>query len=226
MSELRLVVFDVDGTLVDSQAHILAAMARAFEGVGLPPPDRAATLSIVGLSLPVAMARLAPETPGRVDDLVAGYRAAFAALRAEGDPAALSPLYPGARTCLETLAAEPWTLLGIATGKSRRGLAHLMEMHGLREVFQTVQVADDHPSKPHPAMLEACLAETGVARGRAAFVGDTSFDMEMARAAGVTGIGVGWGYHAAEALRRSGAVTVIDAFEALPGALAEAGCPA
>lgn len=226
MTALRLVVFDVDGTLVDSQAHIVASMDRAFAGAGLAPPDRAATLSIVGLSLPVAMARLAPEAPERIDDLVAGYKAAFASLRAEGDPAALSPLYPGARACLETLAAEPSTLLGIATGKSRRGLDHLLELHGLRGLFQTMQVADDHPSKPHPAMLEACLSETGVAPAQATIVGDTSYDMEMGRAAGLRGIGVSWGYHAADALRESGASLVIDRFEGLPDALSEAGSPA
>jgi phosphoglycolate phosphatase len=226
MTELRLVVFDVDGTLVDSQVHILASMERAFAGVGLAPPDRAATLSIVGLSLPVAMARLASDAPECVDDLVAGYKSAFAALRVEGDPAALSPLYPGARACLEALAAEPWTLLGVATGKSRRGLDHLLELHDLKRLFQTVQVADDHPSKPNPSMLEACLSETGVAPERAAIVGDTSYDMEMGRAAGLRGIGVSWGYHAADTLRESGAARVIDRFEALPDALSEAGCSA
>jgi phosphoglycolate phosphatase len=226
MSELRLVVFDVDGTLVDSQAHILASMERAFAGVGLAPPGREAVLAIVGLSLPVAMARLAPGAPDRLDDLVAGYRSAFAALRMTGDPVALSPLYPGARACLEALAAEPWTLLGIATGKSRRGLDHLLEMHDLRRLFQTLQVADDHPSKPHPSMLEACLSETGVVPERAAIVGDTSYDMEMGRAAGLRGIGVAWGYHAADTLRASGAACVIDRFEALPDALSEAVSPA
>lgn len=222
MTDSRLVVFDVDGTLVDSQAHVLAAMARAFEGANLAPPDRAATLSIVGLSLPVAMARLAPGAPGRVDALVAGYKAAFAALRAGGDPVARSPLYPGARACLERLAAEPGTLLGIATGKSQRGLDHLLAQHGLRPFFRTLQVADDHPSKPNPAMLEACLRETGVAPAQATIVGDTSYDMEMGRAASVRAIGVGWGYHSADLLRQAGAAHVIDRFEALPDALCEA----
>ena len=226
MSDLRLVVFDVDGTLVDSQAHILAAMARAFESACLAPPDRAATLSIVGLSLPVAMARLAPDVPHLLPELVDAYRSAFAKLRSEGDPAALSPLYPGARDGLERLAAEPWTLLGLATGKSRRGLEHLLDQHDLRPFFQTVQVADDHPSKPHPSMLEACLSETGVAAHRAVMIGDTSYDMEMARAAGLQAIGVAWGYHTAENLRQSGARLVLDRFEALPAALAEAGCTA
>jgi phosphoglycolate phosphatase len=221
MSDLRLVVFDVDGTLVDSQAHILAAMARAFAAVNRPSPAREVVLGIVGLSLPVAMARLSPDDPGDVPTLVDAYKHAFADLRHSGDDAARSPLYPGARACLSALSAEPWTLLGVATGKSRRGLSHLIEFHDLGSTFQTVQVADDHPSKPHPAMLEACLAETGVDSGNATMIGDTSYDIEMGRAAGFRTIGVSWGYHAATALRDAGADTVIDDFATLNSVLAE-----
>jgi phosphoglycolate phosphatase len=108
----------------------------------------------------------------------------------------------------------------VATGKSRRGLDHLVELHGWGGVFQTVQVADHHPSKPHPSMLLACLAETGVEAGRAVMVGDTSFDMQMAHSAGIRGLGVGWGYHPAAALREARAVDVLAGFDALPGALA------
>ena len=221
MTDLRLVIFDVDGTLVDSQAHILASMAAAFEGQGLAPPSRAATLSIVGLSLPVAMARLAPDRPDLTDALVNGYKSAFARLRLARDPAAQSPLYPGAAEVLQALQAEPETLLAIATGKSRRGLDHLMGIHGWHGVFQSVQCADDHPSKPHPAMVEACLRDTGADAARAVILGDTSYDMEMGRAAGIAGIGVAWGYHDADMLLRAGADRVIDLFEDLPGVLTE-----
>lgn len=190
---LRLVVFDVDGTLIDSQAHICAAMAQAFGGLGLPMPAREAVLGIVGLSLPQAMVRLAPELAARDHDaLVEAYKAAFTGLRAE----ALSPLYPGALAALDALAQDAGLLLGIATGKSRRGLAHILAAHDLGRRFVTTQVADDHPSKPHPAMLHACLRETGVAASDAVMVGDTSYDMDMARAAEVHALGVGWGYHA------------------------------
>ncbi|MCU4654082.1 HAD-IA family hydrolase [Roseibacterium sp. SDUM158016] len=219
MSELRLVVFDVDGTLVDSQAHILAAMDRAFATMGRPAPRRGEVLAIVGLSLPVAMARLAPDLGAGAGDLVAAYKEAFAALRLDGAGVALSPLYLGARDCLAALSADPWTLLGIATGKSRRGLSHLVELHGFDGVFQTMQTADGHPSKPHPAMLEACLSETGVEKARAVIVGDTTYDIEMGRAAGLRTIGVSWGYHAADALRAVGADLVVDDFAALPSAI-------
>lgn len=221
MSELRLVVFDVDGTLVDSQAHILAAMSRAFASLGRASPPREAVLSIVGLSLPVAMARLAPDTPSDVPALVDAYKDEFAGLRQSGDGTTLSPLYPGAAACLAELSRDPWTLLGVATGKSRRGLRHLFELHDFGATFQTVQVADDHPSKPHPSMLEASLSETGVDATRATMIGDTTFDIAMGRAAGFRTIGVSWGYHAVSELRDAGADIIVDDYAALNSVLAE-----
>jgi phosphoglycolate phosphatase len=223
MTEFRLVIFDVDGTLVDSQAHIVAAMTEAFTANGLTPPDRAQTLSIVGLSLPVAMARLAPDHADWIDPLVASYKQAFATLRG-ADAAALSPLFPGARDALDRLAAEDHTLLAIATGKSRRGLHHILDLHDLHGRFQSVQVADDHPSKPHPSMIAACLSETGVAAARAVILGDTTFDIEMARAAGIAAIGVDWGYHPVGALTAAGAFEILHSFDALHPALGRV-CP-
>lgn len=198
---LRLVIFDVDGTLVDSQGDILAAMGAGFACVGEDMPAREAVLGIVGLSLDVAVARLAAHLPGVARArIVEGYKAAYMGLRVEQGVAASSPLYPGARKTLDALRAVPEVLLGVATGKSARGLAKLIEGHALDGYFVTRQVADHHPSKPHPAMLHAALAETGIAPEHAVMVGDTSYDMEMARAAGITGIGVTWGYHRPEAL--------------------------
>jgi len=205
--DLRLVIFDVDGTLVDSQADILAAMRAGFAAVDEAAPARADILRIVGLSLDVGIARLAPHLPRSAHDAIgAGYKSAYMALRAEQGVAASSPLYPGAREMLDALRAVPEILLGVATGKSARGLAKLVEGHALEGYFVTRQVADHHPSKPHPAMLRAALDETGVAPGNAVMIGDTSYDMEMARAAGIRGIGVSWGYHAPADL---GAATAI-----------------
>ena len=216
---LRLVIFDVDGTLVDSQAHIVASMAAAFGRVGLPAPGREETLSIVGLSLPVAIARLVPDLDAVTQDrIVEGYRDAFARLRQQ-DGAALSPLYPGAREVLDWLAGQEDVLLGIATGKSRRGMMHLMGLHGLGRVFHTVQVADDHPSKPHPSLIKACLSETGVDSEHAVILGDTVFDMEMGRNAGIRALGVDWGYHPCEDLVAAGAAGILDSFAELEGAL-------
>lgn len=223
MKSPRLLIFDVDGTLVDSQAQIVGAMDAAFALLGRPPPPRNAVLGIVGLSLPVAMARLCPDHPADVAPLVEAYKAAFAAFRHRGDGAALAPLYPGARDALDRLSADPWTLLGVATGKSRRGLSYLLDLHGLLPYFQTTQVADDHPSKPDPAMVLACLRDAGVDAARAVMIGDTTYDMEMAAAARVPAIGVSWGYHEASDLRAAGATAVIDDFAALPDAIERLG---
>ncbi len=215
-SRPRLVIFDVDGTLVDSQDHIHAAMSAAFGAEGLMAPPRPEVLSIVGLSLPEAVARLAPDLAAiRRDRIVAAYKASFAPMRGE----ARAPLYPGARAALLALLARGDVALGIATGKSRRGLEHLLAAHDLAGLFMTMQVADDHPSKPHPSMVQAALDEAGVAAADAVMVGDTTFDMAMARAAGVEALGVGWGYHPPADLARAGAREVVSAYDALLPAL-------
>lgn len=209
MSALRLVVFDCDGTLVDSQNGIVASMTAAFESLGLPVPERGRILSIVGLSLHEAMARLAdPGDAAAIPDLVRRYKSGFAALRAGTDHA--EPLYDGVLEAIERLAARDEVLLGIATGKSQRGVARLLERHGLTGRFATIQTADDAPSKPHPAMLIQAMRFTGAAPQETVMIGDTTFDMEMARNARVHGVGVGWGYHPGKALRRAGARSVLD----------------
>jgi phosphoglycolate phosphatase len=195
-------------------------MRLAFEGAGLPVPTRSEVLGIVGLSLPVAMARLVPNgSPAQLDALVDGYKSAYVALRAEIGAAQSSPLYPGARAILDELHAMPDVLLGVATGKSRRGLDKLIEAHGLEQYFVTQQVADFHPSKPHPSMVTTAMAETGVEAADTVMIGDTSFDMEMARAADVVGVGVSWGYHPLTALQD--AAHVLDDFASLPPLLSE-----
>lgn len=216
---LRLVIFDVDGTLVDSQGDILGAMGEAFGTEGMACPSREEILSIVGLSLPQAFSRLVPQV-GAVQRtrLVEAYKSAYAELRMRGGPEA-SPLYPGIPALLDNLSARADVLLGIATGKSRRGLTALLDSHGLSRRFVTKQVADDNPSKPHPGMLFTALDEAGVEPEHAVMIGDTSYDMEMARAAGVARIGVTWGYHPREAL--VDAQVVVDDAAALDRAIAQ-----
>ncbi len=217
---LRLVIFDVDGTLVDSQADILAAMAMAFDSVQAPPPGRAAVLAIVGLSLDQAMFRLAPEHDDATRaKMVKAYKDAYMTLRAKVGAQVSSPLYPGARAALELLHAAPEVLLGVATGKSKRGLDKLLEAHDLGRFFVTQQVADFHPSKPHPSMILQAMADTGALPQDTVMVGDTSFDMDMAAAAGASGLGVSWGYHPRAAL--GNAAQIIDCFEDLPAALVD-----
>ncbi|MFV0409710.1 MAG: HAD-IA family hydrolase [Paracoccus sp. (in: a-proteobacteria)] len=204
---MKLVVFDVDGTLIDSQALIVGAMEAAFETAGLPAPTRDQILSIVGLSLPVAMARLAPEAPEtRIATLVEGYKQAFMTRRVSSE----APLYPGARDCLEALSLRDDLLLGVATGKSRRGLDAMLDHHGLRGFFVTLQTADNHPSKPHPEMLLSACSGAGMDPAHTVMIGDTDYDIDMARAAGTAAIGVAWGYHPAEALRAAGAPIAAD----------------
>ena len=225
MTDLRLVIFDVDGTLVDSQGDIAASMTAAFGAVRLPVPPRAQILAIVGLSLPRAMAVLAPGADEATHDrMVEAYKAAYMTLRQTKGTAQSSPLYPHVREVLEELHAIPELLLGIATGKSRRGLDKLLDGHGLRHLFVTQHCADDHPSKPHPAMLLAALSDTGVHAARAVMVGDTSFDMDMAAAAGIYGIGVSWGYH--DRSRLGAAARVIDDIRDLPALLTDTETPA
>ncbi len=220
MTDLKLVVFDVDGTLIDSQDFIVEAMTRAFAEMGAAVPDRAAILSIVGLSLHDAIAALVPEMPeAEVAQAAARYKDMFIKLRAEKGGEAAAPMYPGARAALEALHARDEVILGVATGKARRGLDHAYDAHGIGHFFLTSQTADHHPSKPHPSMLAACLRETGAEAHQAVMIGDTAFDMEMGRAAGFKTIGVTWGYHAADRLRAAGADLLIDTYDALIPAL-------
>jgi phosphoglycolate phosphatase len=214
-----LVLFDVDGTLVDSQDFIVEAQRRAFLAHGLTPPDRKAALAIVGLSLVEAFTVLAGET-APVESLADAYRSAWTALR--DDPAFVDPFYPGALEAVATLAAMPDVRLGIATGKSRRGIAHLFDKQGWHRVFATIQTADDHPSKPAPDMVLKAMADTGIAADRTFMVGDTGFDMAMARAAGAHGIGVAWGYHDHARLVAAGAERVVASFDELLAAFATA----
>ncbi|MEE2809620.1 MAG: HAD-IA family hydrolase [Pseudomonadota bacterium] len=220
MSDLKLVVFDVDGTLIDSQGLIMAAMTLGFEKQGLAAPAREDVLPLVGLSLEIIMPRLASaQSPAVHAELVDGYKNAFMELRKRGTPQDDMPLFDGALAAVSGLHAQPETLLGIATGKSRRGLDKVLQAYDMERYFFTQQVADHHPSKPHPSMLSACLADTGASADQAVMIGDTSFDMDMAKAAGFKAIGVSWGYHDRNEL--AAADIVIDRFTDLENALEE-----
>lgn len=218
MGALKLVIFDVDGTLVDSLAHIKWAMSVAFETCDLPQPEESAVRGIIGLSLPVAMDRLHPGlSDAGLQALVTAYGESFRS-RAEARPDA--SFFPGALQTLQALSGQDDTLLAIATGKSRRGMDRILTTYKLGSLFQSVQVADDHPSKPHPSMIEQCMRDTGVEPHQAVIIGDTTYDLEMGRAAGVGTIGVEWGYHDTEALRPLADHIIAD-FGALSGALGQ-----
>lgn len=213
----RLAIFDCDGTLVDSGADIVAAMDRAFRAESLLPPAAEAIRQIVGLSLPQAIMILAPlAEPSLCTRLADNYKAAFHAMRSAGEVA--EPLYDGIVAVIETLAGDGWQL-AVATGKSDRGLRLCLERHDLGRHFTSLQTADRHPSKPHPSMIRAALAECGANPGRAAMIGDTSYDMAMARSAGVLAVGASWGYHPHAELIDAGAQAVAHTPADLPGLL-------
>lgn len=204
MSEMRLALFDLDGTLVNSRAHIVAAMQAAHRAIGVEAPEDARVLSLVGLSLPQAIPLLQPELEIEAcERLRAAYCESYRALRCDAVP----PLFDGVGDALSDLARDSTLILGVATGASRRGLSEVLAHHGIASLFNTIQCADHHPSKPDPSMARAALAEVGATRG--VIVGDTSFDMMMGAAAGIPAIGVGWGHHTVTELEDAGASLVV-----------------
>jgi phosphoglycolate phosphatase len=204
----RLALFDCDGTLVDSQHSIWLAMSACFAEAGLEAPCRERTRRVVGLSLVEAMRAMRPEDgPDRHAALAESYKRAFHALRGRG--AVEEPLFDGVAELIDLLEAEGW-LLGVATGKSDRGLGLCLARHGIASRFVTLQTADRHPSKPHPSMIERAMADAGASPETTWMIGDTSYDMAMARSAGAVAVGVAWGYHDAAELRAAGAHHIAD----------------
>lgn len=213
----RLAVFDCDGTLVDGQAAVCDAMDAAFAAAGLATPDRNDVRRIVGLSLPQAVRVLAPDAEAeRQAAAVDAYKVSFRATREQGRLE--EPLFDGIAPLLHSLRDNGWQL-AVATGKSDRGLAACLAAHGIGEMFVSLQTADRHPSKPHPAMLEAALFEAAAQPGDAVMIGDTTFDIDMARAAGVRAVGVAWGYHTPAELIAAGAEAVAATCAELEGLL-------
>ncbi|KQQ89825.1 HAD-IA family hydrolase [Aureimonas sp. Leaf324] len=201
---MRAILFDCDGTLANSFGLICETMRRCFEKAGLPEPDDAATRGIIGLSLDLAIHRLAPTiAPADLPALVDTYREAFHEIRAEGSFP--ERLFPGIEPMLRRLARREDVLLGMVTGKSRRGVSHVVEAHDLHGIFPAVRTADDCPSKPHPAMVSECCDALGVRPEDTLVVGDAVYDMQMAVAAGAVGWGVAWGAQLEDALRSAGA---------------------
>ncbi len=211
----NLVVFDCDGTLVDSQHMIIDAMHATYQKLNMPLEADGRVRAIVGLSLVEAMAMLRPDDePGFHEEMAEVYKREFYRLRVE-EAAKPDPLYPGTREVLQTLTDAGY-LLGVATGNSDRGLARVIEEHNLEGVFVTLQTADGHPSKPHPSMIHTAIADAGADASTTLMVGDTSYDMMMARSAGAHAIGVTWGYHSAGALKEGGAHHLLDTYAELP----------
>ncbi|WP_067562156.1 HAD-IA family hydrolase [Halofilum ochraceum] len=212
MKRIELVVFDWDGTLMDSAARIVESVQAATGAAGLPPRSGAEIREIIGLGMGEAIKALYPEEPAeRHARLAATYRDAF--VRAVADRPA--DLFPGVESVLGTLEAER-RMLAVATGKSRSGLQRDLERAGISGRFVASRTVDESPSKPDPHMLQEIMALCGVGPDATLLVGDTLFDLEMAARAGVPALGVAWGVHAAERLWQAEPLAVLERIEHLP----------
>lgn len=212
---MSLVVFDMDGTLIDSGAEIRARVLKAFAAVGLKPPTDEVIRANVGLSLPIYMSAVSgSDDPEVVSALFDAYRAAAATSL----PGTMC-MFAGARELLERLALRPATLLAVATGKGRAGLDKTLAQNDMAHYFTSLQTPDTSPSKPHPGMLHAAMDASGVGPAETVMIGDAVFDIQMAHAAGVRSIGVAWGLQPVAALVAAGATTTVDHFDALYDAI-------
>jgi len=186
-------------------------VTEAFAACDLAEPDPEDTRRIIGLSVHEALGRLcARQPPEQLERVAVEFRRAFQALSHETEP-----LYDGAEAALRLLAGRDDTFLGIATGKSQRGVQRILEHYGFGGCFSTIQTADDAPSKPHPAMISQAMGHVGADQGRTVMIGDTTYDMEMAAHAGVPALGVAWGYHPADELAGAGARQILGHFNQL-----------
>ncbi len=205
--EFDLIVFDWDGTLMDSEAKIVRCMTNAAVDAGLPDPGAPAIRDIIGLGLAEAIGALFPDVEAaRRDSIVVRYREYFVHL----DDTA-TDLFPGVGEGLEALKRTGYRL-AVATGKARRGLDRVLDQTGTAHLFSATRCADEALSKPHPQMLQDILDHTGIAPERALMVGDTVYDLEMARNARVPGLAVSYGAHPRARLMDYAPLACLDSF--------------
>ncbi len=210
---LRLAVFDLDGTIVDSKHNIVRAVNEVAQSLGLPAPHPEAVPKVIGLSLFDALAALFPELDATAHtDLDRRYREIFVRMRTEPDYS--EPLFDGTLEVLDQLENAGF-LLGVATGKATRGVTYVLNRHGLTKRFVTVSTPDNSPGKPHPGMVLRAMAETGVEARNTVVIGDTTFDIQMALGAGAHAVGVSWGNHPVADLKAAGAHRLIDRLDDL-----------
>lgn len=212
---LKLAIWDMDGTIVDSREVIQSAMERTFKALGLAPPDYDATRKTIGLGLKEACQILAPDYDD-IDRLAATYKQAFVANRAE--PGFKEPLYDGAVETLRRLAKDGW-LIAMATGKSHAGIRAIFEMHPLEPFFDTIWCADDGPGKPHPFMCDEAMKAVGAEPHQTLIIGDAIHDIRMGLNAGIHTLGVSWGFGEARELSEVGAHEVHHDFTTLNASL-------
>lgn len=235
MAEPHLILFDCDGTIVDSEALIVDAMVRAFDMAGMVAPSSAEVRRVIGLSLPIAVKQICVNmnenaahtneiphpkiTNSAIEKIAEGYKTSYGYLRDElGHD---EPLFEGITELIHKLAATDHYILGIATGKSMKGVDNLLKRYDMTNLFHTIQTADNAPSKPHPGMIHQALSETGITSKRAVMIGDTTFDMEMAKNGGIDAIGVTWGHHEMAELLPFNPRFIIDTMTELEQAISE-----
>lgn len=213
---MRLVIFDLDGTLIDSVALIVDTITNAFRAVNEPVPDERKIRSISGITARDAMAILAPAaTAERVEEITESYRTHYRA----GAGLAREPMFEGALAALDRLQTDPETILAVATGKGHTGAVTLLELHGIVGRFNSIETPTHNRGKPDPQMIETAMSKAGAGAKQTVMIGDTVHDMRMAKAAGVSAIGVAWGYHERMELIEAGADIVIDRFDDLDAAV-------
>lgn len=215
---MRLAIFDLDGTLIDSVALIVETVVASFTAAGHTVPNEKAIRAISGITAREALGILAPDVaPEQVDLIMDTYRDEY--LKRAG--AGREPLFDGALAALDRLQADPETIIAVATGKGYHGAVTLLESHGIIDRFDSIQTPDHNRGKPHPQMIETAMQKAGIERGRTVMIGDTVHDMRMARAANVGAIGVAWGYHEIVELEEAGAHLVLQSFDELDAAIAK-----
>ena len=215
-ARIKLIVFDWDGTLMDSEAQIVACLHAAIADLDLEPMDDDTVKNVIGLGLREAVDTL---VPGRNDRFHQSFVDAY---RTHWFQSESSVLFAGAREVLDIIRQNEF-LLGVATGKARRGLDRVLNDTGLTSCFHATRCADEAPSKPHPQMLLDLMEALEVLPEETIMVGDTEYDMEMATNAGVAKIAVSSGVHSGERLNRHAPLVCLDRIADMPDWMAAAG---
>jgi phosphoglycolate phosphatase len=213
---MRLIIFDMDGTLVDTVALIVSTVTDAFTAANHPIPTETAIRSVSGITAREAMGVLAPgAAPDRVEEILGHYRHRY------GERAGVEreQLFDGALAALDRLQQQKDTILAIATGKGFRGATTLLERHRIIDRFHSIQTPDHNRGKPDPQMIHTAIEKAGATKAQTVMIGDTTHDMRMAKAAGVKALGVAWGYHSVFDLNAAGADVIIESFAELDGAI-------
>lgn len=214
---LRFAAFDFDGTLVDSAQSIVDGVTACWAACGFAEPDPEAVRRIIGLPWEESIRTLLPGAGEREFAMIRSYHDEVARGERQRPPTS-EDLFPGVLETLDILESAGF-VLGIVTSRNTRRLVHLLEQLGINQRFVTLKTPDHGPGKPAPDLLFQAMSETGADRAWTVMIGDTTFDIEMARNAGTASVGVSWGVHHPDELLDAGAGRIVDAFHEIPDAI-------